>query len=757
MKTYSILGLFCFLLSGAFAPATLGQSNSTVRFVIHYGTFNDGSFDVELYDTAKPITVSNFLVYAQSGAYSNTIIDYCVPNSIVQGGFGTVTDPLSTAGFTRLHQIPERTSIPNEFSVGPRLDNTNGTLAMALEANPNDRNAPLPNSATTSWFFNLANNSPSFDPRLYTVFGRVTSGMNILQHFNALTAPNRVIGLTNLACGPLRLFPGEFYLPLLKLPVGAFLPVSGCPRYADLYRVSIQMLNARDVVGPVLAVSNPVANLVITNGTVTVSGSAYDNVAVSNVVVEVLGYTNLLVSSTNGAFTATLTNLPPGTNVIVVKASDYSTNLTGVTRRIFHRVKAPISLAIDGSGTISGATDGMPLEVGRAYTLVAKPAKGHLFAAWSEGTNSSAITNQFSSTLKFVMETNLALTATFGTNLFPAVQGVYNGLFYNPDGVEQHSSGYLTFKVGGSGATSGKLLLSGKSISVKGALNAFGVGEFTTLRKGTNPIVLEDLALDLTNGTDRLTGFVTEQASTGAVWSVPFTADRAYYNGRDLVAPEAGKYTMLFQAVANSTNGLDGDGFGAVTVGKNGGVSFAGTLADGTKVSQKTALSKYGQWPFYLPLYKGKGSLLSRVTFTNETATDFADLFYWFKQAQVTKAFARGFTNEATLIGSRYVFTPSNAVINLTNATIAFTNGSLAADFTNHFDIDPNGKAFPFGTNKLKLSVNKSSGLFSGSVVPDGTNRAMKFQGAIFQKQTNGAGFFLDATNRSGRVSIEPR
>lgn len=757
MKTYSILGLFCFLLSGAFAPVTLAQSNSTVRFVISYGTFTDGSFDVELYDTAKPITVSNFLVYAQSGAYSNTIMDYCVPSSFVQGGFGTVKNPLSTDAFTRFYAIPARASIPNEFSVGPRLDNTNGTLAMALEVNPNDRNATLPNSATSSWFFNLANNSPSLDPRLHTVFGRVTSGLNILQHFNALTASNRVINLTNPACGQLRLFPGEFYLPLLKLPVGAFLPVSGCPRYADLYRVEIQMLNARDVVGPILTVSNPVANLVITNGTVTVSGSAYDNVAVSNVVVEILGYTNLLVSSTNGAFSATLTNIPPGTNVIVVTASDYSTNLTQISRRIFHRVKVPISLTIDGSGTISGATNTMPLEVGRAYTVVAKPVKGHLFAAWSEGPNSSVITNPFSPTLKFIMETNLALTATFGTNLFPAVQGVYSGLFYNPTAVEQHSSGFLTFKVGRSGATSGKLLLNGKSISVKGSLNAFGVGEFTTLRKGTNPIVLEDLALDLTDGTDRLTGLVTEQASTGAVWSVPFTADRAYYNGRDLIAPETGKYTMLFPADPASTNGLNGDGFGAVTVGKNGGVSFAGTLADGTKVSQKTALSKYGQWPFYLPLYKGKGSLLSLVTFTNETATDFTDLFYWFKQAQVTKYFASGFTNQAILIGSQYVFTPSNAVINLTNATIAFTNGSLAADFTNHFDIDPKGKAFPFGTNKLKLAVNRSSGLFSGSVVPDGTNRAMKFQGAVFQKQTNAAGFFLGATNRSGRVFIEPR
>jgi len=747
MKTSFFAGLLCLLVSIAHLPTASAQSNSTVRFRVSYGTFHVGNIDVELFDNNKPVTVSNFLTYAQSGAYSNAIIDYCVLNSVVQGGFGTVSDPLSVASFTRFYRVPSRPKITNEFLVGTRYENSSGTLAMALEANPNDPTRPLPNSASTAWFFNLANNSASFDPRLYTVFGRVITGSNILSHFNTLTAANRVIATTNNACGQVRLYPDELYLPLLKLPVGTFLPANGCPRYSDLYRVDIQMLNARDVVGPNLSVSNPVANLIITNGTAVVSGAAYDNVAVSNVFVEMNGGDGLLVSSTNGPWSTTLTNLPGGTNVIVVKAYDTSGNVTEVTRRIFHRVKVPISLTVVGSGTISGVTNHAPLEVGRLYTLTAKPGKGHLFGDWS-GSNSS-----LNPKLTFMMGTNHSLTATFGTNLFPTVQGSYNGLFYNTNDFQQANAGFLTLKVGSSGASSGKLLLNGGSHSVKGVFNAFGLGNFLVARKGTDPLHLA-LSLDLTNGTEQLTGTVTNQAATGAVWTAQLVTDRAYYDGKTRIAPQAGKYTVLFPADTNSVAGPESDGFGAVTVTTKGAVSLTGTLADGTKVTQKTALSKYSQWPLYVPLYKGKGSLISWVNFTNETTTDVSGLFNWFKQTNSAKYYAAGFTNEAAIVGSLFVAPKTNAILNLSNALVAFTGGNLTTDFTNGIAIDAKSKVTHQSPNKMSLTFSKSSGTFSGSVTPPAGGKATAFKGAILQKQTNGSGFFL-GTNSSGRVTLQ--
>ncbi|MBK8002142.1 MAG: hypothetical protein IPK15_26465, partial [Verrucomicrobia bacterium] len=159
------------------------------------------------------------------------------------------------------------------------------------------------------------------------------------------------------------------------------------PRTTTSSNVQVIMVSAPDVVGPNVS-ANPVANLVITSGTLLVSGTAYDNVAVSNVVVELNGGDPIEVATNSGPWSITLTNLPGGTNVVVVRTQDTSSNVTEVTRRIFHRVSVPLSLTIVGSGTVSGASNGDLLEVGRNYTLTAKPAKNHLFADWS-GSNSS--------------------------------------------------------------------------------------------------------------------------------------------------------------------------------------------------------------------------------------------------------------------------------------------------------------------------------------------------------------------------------
>lgn len=751
MKTSFFAGLLCLLVSTALVPTTSAQSNSTVRFLIRYGATTLGNVDVELFDSQKPITVSNFLVYAQSGAYSNTIMHYCVPNFLVQGGFGVITNPTSPGNFTVLNKIPTGAAITNESAVGQYYGNVYGTLAMFLEQNPANPNTALPNSATASWFFNLTNNTTLLDSRRYTVFGRITSseGTNTLQYFNTLSAISRIVTTANTNCSTLRLYPGGSRLVLPGLPVGPFLPTSTCPEYNDLFNVQVVMVSGPDLVGPNLAIVNPVTNLVITNATALVSGTAYDNVAVSNVFVEVNGGDGLLVATNSGAWSTNLTNLPGGTNVIVVRAYDTSGNVTEVTRRIFHRVKVPIALNVVGTGTISGATNTQLLELGRNYTLTAKPGKGYLFGDWS-GSNSS-----LNPKLTFMMDRDHSLTATFGTNLFPAVQGNYNGLFYNNDTnyFEQASSGFLTLKVGSSGASSGKLLLNGGSHSVKGTLNAFGFGNFLVARKGTNPVQL-DLSLDITNDTDQLTGTVTEQASTGTVWTAQLVADRAFYDGKINIAPQAGKYTVLFPADTNAATAPESDSFGAVTVTTKGAVSLSGTLADGTKVTQKTVLSKHSQWPLYLPLYKGKGSLISWVNFTNEPTTDVSGLFTWFKQTNVAKYYPGAFTNESIIAGSRFLPPTTNAILNLSNALVTFTGGNLAADFTNTIAIDAKSKVINQSSNKLSLTFSKSSGTFSGSVTPPTGGKAIAFKGAVLQKQTNGAGFFL-GTNLSGRVTLQ--
>ena len=64
-----------------------------------------------------------------------------------------------------------------------------------------------------------------------------------------------------------------------------------------------------------------------------------------------------------------------------------------------------------------------------------------------------------------------------------------------------------------------------------------------------------------------------------------------------------------------------------LTVATSGQVTFAGTLADGTTVSQSAKLSQYGQWPLYASLNSGKGQLrgwLGRCLGTDPTDLEFA-------------------------------------------------------------------------------------------------------------------------------------
>jgi len=176
-------------------------------------------------------------------------------------------------------------------------------------------------------------------------------------------------------------------------------------------------------------------------GALTLSGAATDNIEVQTVRVYV--NTNLPVTATGTwAWSVELDTLVPGTNVVVVEAIDATGNRAQLTRRFFKSVPVPFTLLTVGSGTVTGPADGALLEVARGYSVTAKAAPGYLFAGWT-GT-----INQASATLPFLMEAGFQLTAIFVTNPFPSVKGTFNGLFYNPDQVEQQSSGFLTLTLG---------------------------------------------------------------------------------------------------------------------------------------------------------------------------------------------------------------------------------------------------------------------------------------------------------------------
>jgi len=150
-----------------------------------------GSFNVELYDTAAPQTVANFLNYVRGGDYWSHLVHRVVPGFVVQGGG---------------YWYPEWSAIPADPPVAnePGLSNVRGTLAMAKL--PGD-----PNSATSQWFVNLADNSDPLDTDNggYTVFGHVLgNGMAVVDAIAAVPTYDVTMNSINFPEIPLRDFSG---------------------------------------------------------------------------------------------------------------------------------------------------------------------------------------------------------------------------------------------------------------------------------------------------------------------------------------------------------------------------------------------------------------------------------------------------------------------------------------------------------------------------------------------------------------------
>ena len=130
-----------------------------------------GDIVVEVDAAKAPKSAANFLQYVKDGHYNGTVFHRVIPDFMVQGG-GMTPD---------LKEKPVRAPIPLEARNG--LDNTRGTVAMARTMDPN--------SATSQFFINVKDNAflnaaQSRDGNGYAVFGKVVSGMDVVDKIRAV-------------------------------------------------------------------------------------------------------------------------------------------------------------------------------------------------------------------------------------------------------------------------------------------------------------------------------------------------------------------------------------------------------------------------------------------------------------------------------------------------------------------------------------------------------------------------------------------
>lgn len=129
-----------------------------------------GDIVVELDAAKAPKTVDNFVQYVKAGHYDGTVFHRVIDGFMIQGG-GMTAD---------LKAKTTRAPIPLEARNG--LKNDRGTIAMAR--------TNIPDSATSQFFINVKNNdslnAPSPDGHGYAVFGKVISGMDVVDKIRAV-------------------------------------------------------------------------------------------------------------------------------------------------------------------------------------------------------------------------------------------------------------------------------------------------------------------------------------------------------------------------------------------------------------------------------------------------------------------------------------------------------------------------------------------------------------------------------------------
>ncbi len=137
-------------------------------------TTNKGAITLELYADMAPKTVENFTKLAKEGFYNGTRFHRVIKGFMIQGG-----DPLSKnlADANRWGTGGPGYSFADEIHANNK--NNIGTISMANSG---------PNTNGSQFFINVSNNN-SLDTK-HTVFGRVTSGMDVVTAIeNTKTAP----------------------------------------------------------------------------------------------------------------------------------------------------------------------------------------------------------------------------------------------------------------------------------------------------------------------------------------------------------------------------------------------------------------------------------------------------------------------------------------------------------------------------------------------------------------------------------------
>ncbi|MEN3943260.1 ELWxxDGT repeat protein [Prosthecobacter sp. SYSU 5D2] len=456
----------------------------------------------------------------------------------------------------------------------------------------------------------------------------------------------------------------------------------------------------------------------------------------------------------------------------------------GGTTQVNVFTQAPAILDLQGmpDGVVGGSyyhkvkIDTDPLKTPQSYSAKGLPPGLKMNGKTGEITGRPLKSGSYSAIL--ITARNLAGTSTSPPQIvtienFPeGLDGVYSATVERNSLINGDLGGRLDLTLNSKGTFTGKLIMGGNSIPVKGGMNILRASENTRpsaevdlkpSAKSGLPAMTLNLEFDILSGQLTNLGGITNTLTAGAETALV----TGWKKVEKLRAPVyTGSYTMAMELVDPLlTQVPPGWSFASFKVSKDGKLKFVGRTADGEKITSASIVSNTGQVVFYQPLYtKIRGSMMGDIAINDTLNSDPTDNLItgsmdWVRPPNTStksRAYQDGFGLEGTpvttpveldAVGSGYA-KPEGLIFGITEAPpitldLLFSGAGIGTQANTTVTLGEKNKITQ--TSKIaKLKLNASKGLFTGTLsLEDG--RKSSFLGALINDGSEqfGAGYFM--------------
>jgi hypothetical protein len=473
--------------------------------------------------------------------------------------------------------------------------------------------------------------------------------------------------------------------------------------------------------------------------TVPISGETQSSYTINSAAVGDSGSYDVVVTNVVGSVTSSAAQLTVSSNLQITQQPQI------------------VAIQLNGRATLSvAATSALP--VSYQWLKSGAPISGANSAAFTIASVTSNDLGDYAVQVSDGTATLTSQTASIQLVDLKLAAGSYQALLVHDNSAnpqERPYSGRVTIKITKKGSLSGKLEYQGKSYRFSGKLTPSLTYTKSVSRKNLPPVLL-NLTLDGV-------AFVIDGTTDAGGYLSAAEAPKIPFNAKTNPAGSAGRYTALLSPNA-PTSGPTAPSYALISVSKSGAVKILGKLADGTAHSSSALLYQDGEIAIYDPLYHSSalGHLAGPTEIPSPTSSSpVQGSLDWHKPAQTKGNFwPGGFAMALDVDGSRFIPAKGQRIIEMPGGSdlLNFSmqgpissgtfNREVQLSILNKFTI-----AIP-NTEKLKLTLDKTSGKTTGSYFDPTLLKTRKLEGVVLQGQKRFDGFFLGDTD-SGSFSIQ--